>query len=229
MAGNAVPIGQAWKSVMDYTPVVISTNEEPWLSDLVRRSAERFRRLNGREVFIVTDEVLARSPRAAALAHPRLAKTLIWELIDSNVDRIVYYDRDILPVAPLGDLPDCLFAAAPDRPVGLDVAKRHWPFFKRSNFYFNSGFFVARRESRPVFDMVYALQSDDMDCLGCYDQTLFNIVSQSMLDVVQLPVEYSYPIADARVPCEHPKMVHCFGTRRKYTLLRYLLDELEGM
>jgi len=213
---------------MGYLPVTVSTGETAEMHDLIERSTARFTQLNGREVFVIRDEHVQDSARAAALPTLAVTKLLIWDIVPETVNTVLYFDRDILPVAPLGELPDCTFAAVADRPIGLAAAKRHWPFFKKSDFYFNAGLFLATRDTKPILDMVYHLQSYDKDCLGCHDQTLLNIVAQSQAQVTELPVEYNFPIADAQVPCDHPRMVHCFGTYRKYTLLRYLLDELEA-
>ena len=206
----------------DYYPVTISTNETPQIHDVVERAAARFKQLNGHEVRVIREADLWDVEKAKYLAHPRLAKTLLWDLIPSWVDCIFYYDRDVIPMRPLGKVPDCEFGAVPEDGA-LGGARDIWPLFRRTGLYFNSGVLVANRSSREVFDLVYALQSYKRDAYGCYDQDLFNMVAQQKCDVTALPIEWNYMVARYNYVVQAPKMVHCTGATSGYTLADLLL------
>lgn len=201
--------------------VTVSTQENPLIASVVNRAAERFEELNGLPVRVIRDPDV----QGIDIAHPNFTKAFLWDLVPEEVETILYYDRDIVPVRPLGEIPEAVFAAAPDHPRGLADCKDHWPLFRKTNFMFNSGVILASRQSKPVFEMVKALQSYKRDHHKCYDQSLFNLVAQHMLEVTKLPLAWNYGVTIEKAMIPRPKMIHCCGVLERYTFMDFLLRE----
>jgi lipopolysaccharide biosynthesis glycosyltransferase len=209
--------------VSDLCVVTLSTNEDDQVKSVVMRAAERFEVLNGIRPRIIREADMLEIGDPA-LASPKFAKCYLWDLMPDSVDRILYYDRDIVPMRALGELPDADFAAAPDIDQVLERGKTLWPLFQQTRFYFNSGLMLARRNTRPVFDMVKSMQCSRRDAANFHDETLFNLVAHHMHGVYRLPRAWNYIALSESHIVPAPKMVHCCGCMRPFTLMEVLLN-----
>ena len=209
---------------MNTVAVTISTNETPQIRKLVDRMRVRFEKLNRIELVVLREKDIDYSQ--SMVVDQRYLKAYLWDYLPSGTDRVIYIDRDMVPMRPLGlgSMPNAIFAAAQDHRKGREEAQEIWPIFKRTGLYFNSGFMVAHRSTEPQFEQVASMQSVMPDHHGCYDQTLFNLAMQHQWDVAVLPKEYNYCVAIDDQVVERPRMVHCCGTIEPYTLMAYLLE-----
>lgn len=146
---------------------------------------ERFRRLNPElPVTIVTEEMIEQFH----LKNPRGCKAFLWDLPQSEgAERVIWFDADMIPVKPLGILPGdpantsphaagALFAAVQSAPGVFPLLEEKFPLMANVRDYFNSGFFVARREARCVFELVKAFFQHVSRSTGSfYDQSWFNL------------------------------------------------------
>lgn len=131
--------------------------------------ARRFEKLNG-------IKAVALDPLGVpALEDPSWVKAWLWDLVPESVDCIIWFDADSVPIAPIVDLlpkSDYPFGAVQDMQDSITEAVRHCAEAKECKYYFNAGFFFARRVTRPLFEDWKALMRDGA---GFRDQTSLNI------------------------------------------------------
>jgi len=171
---------------IDYTPVMLALAHpypelEQWL-------AERFEALNGRCVRRVHFDDL---PAAAKRVQPQYVKAWLWDFVPSTTTHVLFLDFDVLPVRALPDLPDAPFVAAPDMQGFAERRALEYPTIADCG-YFNAGFFVARRDTRPIFEQLkcFAVAQDSQDRThGEFEQTTLNLLVQAGVGVTWLPYE----------------------------------------
>jgi len=199
--------------VTDYLPVLLSVDHpypkiEQWIAD-------RFEALNNRKMLIIRRDML---PDEALLGHPTYAKAWLWDVVPEDTQRIMYIDFDAAPIRAMPEIPDVPFAAVPDAPWWVSQMCAAHPLFARNKHVFNAGFFVMRRDTKPVFEQLkgFMLNMGFRDPYnGTYEQMPMNHLIQVNFKVHWLPgnvhclVHSSYDeVADAR-------LIHFPGTPNK--------------
>jgi len=175
--------------VADYLPVMISVDHpypeiEKWIAD-------RFEALNGTELFIVRRDML---PADALVGHLGWSKAWLWDVVPKTTQRILFIDFDVIPLRPLPEIPDAPFVAAPDAQWFVDKMRMMYPALDKAKHTFNSGFFVARRDTQPCFDQLKTFtvrvgQTEPYILAG--DQTPLNILIASSFDIHWLPATFN--------------------------------------
>ena len=95
-----------------YYPITLSFTDDGFIRSVVGRCADRFAKLNG-----ARPRIISKPPEGAPPGvHPAFYKAWIWDIVPDNVDRVMYLDYDIVPLRPLGEIPDCLFGACSGHP-----------------------------------------------------------------------------------------------------------------
>lgn len=197
----------------DYYPVTISTNETPQIHDVVERAAARFQQLNGHEVRIIREVEIVRHSKAN---DQDTALTLLWDFVPEWVDTVLYYERSMVPMRSLPEIPVCSFAAASDHALGLENARKAWPLFQETGFYFHPDVFIASRETKALFEQCFAMRGQPI-------QLAMNLVMQSQLDVVRLSKVWNYGISIEDDQIDQPSMVSCRGMPRPWPVMQFLL------
>ncbi len=180
--------------------------------------AHRFAEINGVEA-IAIDPL-----DAPALDDPSWVKAFLWDLVPKSVDRIIWFDCDCIPIAPVMDLfpnSDYPFGAVGDIPESITEAMRHYPDAKKCKYYFNAGFFFARRVTQPLFEEWKGYIEEGA---GFRDQTSLNILLNRYYDnpeVFFLPPLVNWMGAFGMAPAE-VRMLHLAGwpnARQKMQML----------
>lgn len=168
---------------VDYLPVMISVHHP--FPELEQWIADRFEMLNGRRVRIFHREDL---PADALRSHSQYAKAWLWDVVPADTQRILYLDYDIVPLRALPEIPDAPFIAVSDAQWYVEDKLPDTPLFLKTGKYFNSGFFVARRDTRYIFDTIKSLvHTKGREDRQPYDQPKFNMLVQSTVGVTWLP------------------------------------------
>lgn len=171
--------------MVEYLPVTLSV-DHPY-PELEAWVASRFAALNKKQVMVVGRADL---PPEALIGHPTYAKAWLWDIVPANVDRILFFDFDIIPLRAMPLLPDAPFIAVPDAQWYIDRMRAMYPFFAATRYVFNAGFFVAHRDTRKCFDQLksFTVKLGFNSPYGStYEQTPFNHLIQSSFDVHWLP------------------------------------------
>jgi hypothetical protein len=170
--------------MVDYLPVMLSVSH-PY-PELEQWVVERFERLNNKKVLRVTQEML---PEEALLGQPMYAKAWLWDVVPEDTTHILFMDFDMIPLRPLPELPDAPFIAVPDAQWWVDTMKKTFPLFARTQKYFNSGFFVARRDTQPCFEQLKSFvvaQGERSNMVRNHEQTPMNNLIQNTFKVCWL-------------------------------------------
>ena len=195
---------------VNYLPVMLSVDHpHPELEQWV---AARFAALNKKEVLVVGRADL---PKEALLGHPTYAKAWLWDVVPEHVQRILFFDYDVVPLRALPEIPDAPFVAVPDAQWYIDRMRLTYPFFAKTQYVFNAGFFVARRDTRSIFEQLKSF----VVTLGCespyketYEQTPLNHLIQSSFDVCWLPRTFHCLAHTNYVEVPDAYMLHFAGT-----------------
>lgn len=124
-----------------------------------------------------------------AMSCPLMVKAHVWRLVPEQVERIVWIDVDTYVTRPIygNELPTYPFSAVPDPWVATTVADNkdtgEFALYRYLPGYFNSGVFVATRDSIPAFEWAIEqelnLQREDVDWFR--EQDLLNYAVWTML------------------------------------------------
>lgn len=205
---------------------MIAITDNAFARSVVSRAADRFGRLNG-----VRPRIITSPPRGAPRGvHQGFYKAWLWDVVPERVDRIMFMDFDIIPVRPLGDVPDCEFGACMGH-SGLPNISRNLPFIRETGMYFNSGMFLANKSTRPIFDRVKRFAtSREHSFMRHMDQAVFNVLIQHEVNVTILPEEWSYQISvTGGEHAKEPKLIHFSGMGdERWNLMSCALDILEA-
>jgi len=162
----------------DYLPVMLSIDQPH--PDLQQWIAERFERLNGKRVHIVERDDL---PDVAKEVYGPYRQAWIWDVVPKFTRRVLFVDTDMVPLRPLPEIPDAPFVAARDAEMQIEYMAGLYPSLP---CFFNVGFFVARRDTQPLFDQLksFAVWNGQDDYTnGEFLQTHFNHIMQSTVGV----------------------------------------------
>lgn len=88
------------------------------------------------------------------VSPPMYAKAFLWDVVPPDVDTIVWVDSDCFQVRPvaMSELPDAPFSAVKDNDGTGEWLVKTWKEATEVVRWFNSGVFIAKRESLPIFD-----------------------------------------------------------------------------
>lgn len=181
--------------------------------------ARRFAALNG-------IKTLAVNPLdAPALEDPSWVKAWVWDLVPRRVDRIIWFDADCVPIAPVVDLLpsyDYPFGAVQDMESSVTEALRYCAEAKQCKYYVNAGFFFAGRATRPLFEEWKSMMQDGA---GFRDQTALNLVLNLYYgpsDILFLPPTVNWMGGFGKAPSD-VRMMHLAGwpeDNRRIQILR---------
>lgn len=119
-------------------------------SEFAKAAVKRFQRLNDTEGMVL--DIMKLPP---ALPYSPWAKAWIWDLVPKDVERVVWLDADVVPIKSIMDLlPDfeVPFCAVLDSVKGgRQVAEWYDESVVELPHYFNSGVFVAHRQTEAMF------------------------------------------------------------------------------
>ncbi|HLX63511.1 MAG TPA: glycosyltransferase family 9 protein [Planctomycetota bacterium] len=161
--------------------------------------ASRFEELNKVHV-----RSLKNSPLLSHISNLFYLKTYIWDFVDSSIERIVWLDADIWPIAALSALPQTAFAArripqswikAPDDADSPDL-----------------GFFCCTRESKPAFD---ELKQSRSDTPGSLRRTMKMLLNKHGIATQVLTRDWLWEFCEGMPPPDNVKMVHYGGMSPK--------------
>jgi len=110
--------------------------------------ARWFTQLNGIEAEVLPVDMWPRD-----LCFPHYGKLWIWDMVPADVDRLIWFDSDLIPVRPMGDLPSAAMSMVVDNKAWvvsdiwsrIETLRGVWP-------YWNTGFIVMHRSAKWVFD-----------------------------------------------------------------------------
>lgn len=186
---------------------------------LAETFARRFSALNG------IDAMAIDPMDAPPLEDPSWIKAWLWDLVPKSVDRVVWFDADCVPVAPVMDLfpsHDYPFGAVSDMDSSITEALRHCADAKSCQYYLNAGLFFARRVTRPLFDEWKSFLGKDA---GFRDQTAMNIVLNRYYkasDICLLSPLVNWLGGFGKAP-QNVRMLHLAGwenDKRRFQILR---------
>jgi len=187
-----------------------------------RRMAARFDRLNPDlpPVRIITDRDVRRM--GIRLATPHFVKGWAWDFVPDDADALLWLDSDIVPLAPLGEVPHCWrFAAREDFGGTKEVAARNGqPLAAKLAVYFNAGVFVCRRDVRHVVDSLRRFAArEPADFYK--EQTWLNLAIARAVGIPdELPREWNWRPDRDGPPHEGVKLVHAAGNGNLSLLAR---------
>lgn len=172
--------------------------------------AKRFEKLNGIEVVLLDIDKLP------PMDHAGWSKTCMWDQLPSDVDRAVWFDADMIPIAPLTDLiphPEVQFAAVADMyHGGRQEAEWDCEEVEELPVYFNSGIFFANRSTAPAF--AAARERMNERTWAHWDQTPLNLELHKILsekDYEVLPRCANWMPGFSSLPPEDIRMLHLAG------------------
>lgn len=217
--------------------VMVSVDAGKYAKAYMAQIAKRFERLNDIPVRMIDEDDL----RKFKFAHPHFSRYAMWKILPSTVDRVIYFDTDIVPMRPLPELPEEDFAAAPEAQWIYDQVSQHWPILAEAGHFFNSGVFVAKRSTEELFDTILDKQTSagNGDLPWLRDQTMLNVevqtaVKRGKLTYKRLSSEWNQLTQNATEFVENPCMLHFAGIQKtQYVKTGFVaqivrrLDELE--
>lgn len=117
---------------------------------IAQAMAKRFSEVNKLEAIVLDID------RLPPMDHASWSKSCMWDQLPADVDRAIWFDADVVPVAPIVDLlphPEVQFAAVPDiYHGGRQEAEWVCPLVEDLPNYFNMGVFVANRSTAEMFE-----------------------------------------------------------------------------
>lgn len=146
-------------------------------------------------------------------------KPFLWDVVPKDVERIIWFDCDMVAVAPVHDLlppEDTPFAAVEDYEGSVKVATHDCPIVQNLDRYFNAGFFVMNRECIPVFEKFKEHMPGKGRLVRTYifhDQTPLNIEIDRAFGerAVSLPCALNWMWASMGYPPDDVRMIHFAG------------------
>lgn len=162
--------------------------------------AERFQDLNGIEAMAIDPM------KAPNLEDVAWIKAWVWDLVPSDVGRVIWFDANILPLLSVTDLLvpsyDYPFAAVEASPEVRQEATWKLEEVRSCLYYFCTSMFVARRVTRPIFEDVKRYASSDPS-IGV--QSAFNLCLNryyKTLDVASLSVICNWKMSFGPMPTD---------------------------
>jgi hypothetical protein len=181
---------------------------EPY-AQLAERAARRFALLNPQipTINIAEKEVVSRN-----LPTPHWIKAYLWDFVGPEVDTIVWFDSDIIPIRPLPPPASPGFSACLDPLAGaLGIALK-------IQDYVNTGFFITSRPAIRVFEALkLKWREKPPPWVGInmfFEQTAFNrLLHATGVLREKLNKKYNWSYAIDGVPDSEVLMWHFFNSR----------------
>lgn len=196
---------------------------------VVQQIAERFQRLNGMPL-----RVLGVNDAPEGLWNGSWIKPWLWDILPSNVDRVIWFDADIVPVNPMMDiLPESgNFCAVMDVESTKQRMDEVATELRPVKDYFNAGFFVASRAVHPAFNRAkrFMPTRDKPFHLPGYDQNPMNVgIFEEGIQVTKLPRELNWMLAFGSAHLDSIRNLHFAGMLNSNRLpyMKILLKQLE--
>lgn len=190
--------------------------------EIAKAMAKRFEKLNGIETHLLDINKLP------AMDHAAWAKSCMWDQLPADVDRAIWFDADMIPIAPIRDLlphADVKFAAVQDMyHGGRQEAEWDLEEVEGLDVYFNLGMFVANRECAPAFEAARARMNERT--WTHWDQTPTNLEVAKILpgsQIEELPRTANWMPGFSDIPPADIRMLHLAGHQNagyRFTLLR---------
>lgn len=216
-------VAQAQKDVLGDQILYVTIGTGPY-HEMAENFAKLFERINGKKVFIITDEMV----KHLEMHSPHFIKAHLWDLLPPGTKRFCYMDCDILPMLPLGEPPDSAFCAVPEPSAPAWERKNGYPFADGIKDYFNSGVLVCDRRSIPVFDAMKLHRFLNHNFSFMKDQTWFNHFVQIILGgYTPLPATWNWFLYDNELPKNtDAKMFHFIMDPQKKKVIKLQKEKL---
>lgn len=215
------------EEVVDYLPVMLAVDHpHPELEQWV---ADRFEALNGRKMLLVHREDM---PEESLLGHPTYAKAWLWDVVPEDTQQIMFIDFDMVPLRAMPEIPDVPFAAVSDAHWYINHMRSMYPFFAKTRYVFNAGFFVARRDTRSCFDQLKSFVVStgyDSPYGSTFEQTPLNHLIQSTVDVHWLPRETHCLVHTDYKEAPEACLLHLTGARTARWSIMGMLRSILGL
>jgi len=158
------------------------------------RVADRVRRLNDFPCTVLNDDNAKYF--SGLLKMPAWIKAYLWDLAPPDVERILWFDADMMPLRPLGELPRDPFSACPNLMREGTLAKQFPILQWWEKEYFNSGFFIATRATEPAFRILKSFMYNvPRQAWPMYEQSWLNLAIVATLRCYhQLPHTYNWSV-----------------------------------
>lgn len=121
------------------------------LAELADPLADRLRRLNPSLPVHILD-----ARKLPDGIEPQWTKAWLWDLLPKEVERVICCEADVFPLRAFPPIPETAFAAARELKQARDVdyvqLRRNGMPFERVREWFNTGVFVASRQSVQLFE-----------------------------------------------------------------------------
>ncbi len=210
--------------------VAFTAETRPAILPVVQRMAKHFTVLNGIPCHVIT----ADSFDFKKLQHLFFIKWFLWDFVGKEVDTVIWKDSDTVDLLPLGRLPDQPFCAVKDWKETLidhEAELSRWGILDN---YFNTGFFIAKRETQPMFEELKALALartlSPYEGFHTYpDQNILNIKIRELYGKIELlPSRYNHFVAREAATSD-TIMLHYAGghEQRRFLAIRSQLKWLE--
>jgi hypothetical protein len=197
---------------------------------------DRFEKLNGIRPQLVTRE----SMNAAGIETQNgyWYPFWLWDVVPESAEYVLFIDSVLLPIRPLPEIPECKFAAAPDRWDRIEQAKEHSAIVRMSGKYHQMQLFVVHRDTRPAFEEGKKLDGAEKhmanDGLGddgrCYQIALYDLI-RAHFPVHELTKEWNWIATyEKEFYTNEPIMLHTGGqgTWAYFCYIHYLCERMEA-
>jgi len=198
-----------------------------WI-DAASVMAKRFESLNQIECRILGPDEVSKIDIAKTGDEDRKStwlKAYLWDIVPENVGTIIWVDADIIPLRPVPVHTEKLFAARLDAGRIPEEALQI-PFFSPIIHYFNSGYFIAKRATRPAFEKLKTLRDHEIKGPSGGEQSWLNLCVQEHIgadNIEILPSHISYMTVDGPMP-SNVGMIHLAGIYENRFVFLKLMD-----
>jgi len=123
--------------------------------------------MNGVDLQVISDE---QCEAFGLMKRKYWIKCFLWKMVGKDVERVVWLDCDIDPVAPIKHLSEEPFAAVLDIEQTAAKNRANHSRYGEIRNYFNVGYFSATRSSIGLFEKVIR-EYNNPNNRGCDEQT----------------------------------------------------------
>jgi lipopolysaccharide biosynthesis glycosyltransferase len=198
--------------------------------EALKRVTARFEQLNDMEVRVMTDKDL----HGKFLSSNHYARYHAWNFVPSDIERIVYFDIDIIPLRPLPELPKADLCATRERDEIFKQYSDWWPVVGRAGMCFNSGLVIATRKTENIFQRMLLRQHHGWNReFPWVDQPILNVevfsaVEAGEITFKEIPRSWnSLILVDDEPEPDDPYILHLAGGKAsKMHLVQHVLDQI---
>ena len=225
--------------------VAVTAGMQWWYPEAARRFTERFNRLasyrdDGFEC-VNANELL--KGQWSRIKDHRFIKSYLWDVLPEDIDRILWLDCDMFQSRPIGlsDLPDVPWAAVRDTKWTDEKTREEYAWAQNEVIqFFNGGVFLAKRETRDIFEFVKGISEQiiagEMKTHHTGDQKWFNLaVARKYKDFANnysgwLDMGNEWNVIKGRDRPRQPIFTHFAGVHDRWTIMELMYnaaDEVE--